>query len=274
MPVAPRSSTWSASPRCAISALRSSRRSEAERQAALFRLATLTGRTPQDLPAIAAERMTTPTLDQPIPVGDGAALLARRPDVRSMRPSSWPRQPLGSARRDRRPLSAYHAWWIGWREQRLAERSVRRRRAALAGRAADQLVAQPGCSPRPDRRQPGGQPRRACPVRRHRAARARGDRDRALHVSAGAETPAYGPQGVARRRAPKPPPAITACPPAREGQIDFLEVLDAERTFADADADLAASNGRIAAAQVDLFRSLGGGWKGAPKRPLAAVTVP
>ena len=53
----------------------------AERQAALFRLATLTGRTPQDLPAAAAARVTTPRLDQPIPIGDGAGLLARRPDV-------------------------------------------------------------------------------------------------------------------------------------------------------------------------------------------------
>jgi outer membrane protein TolC len=47
----------------------------------------------------------------------------------------------------------------------------------------------------------------------------------------------------------------------REGQIDFLDVLDAERTFADADADLALANARIADAQVDLFRALAGGWQ-------------
>lgn len=46
----------------------------------------------------------------------------------------------------------------------------------------------------------------------------------------------------------------------REGTIDFLTVLDAQRTFADADADLATADVRIADAQVDLFRSLGGGW--------------
>ena len=49
----------------------------------------------------------------------------------------------------------------------------------------------------------------------------------------------------------------------REGQIDLLAVLDAERTFADAEAELAASDARIAGAQVDLFRALGGGWQGA-----------
>jgi hypothetical protein len=49
---------------------------QADRQAALLRLATLTGRTPQ--PSGGAATMT-PELKQPIPVGDGAALLARRP---------------------------------------------------------------------------------------------------------------------------------------------------------------------------------------------------
>ncbi len=51
----------------------------------------------------------------------------------------------------------------------------------------------------------------------------------------------------------------------REGQIDFLDVLDAERTLADTDTDLAAADARIAGAQVDLFRALGGGWQAAPK---------
>ena len=56
---------------------------QAERDAALFRLATLTGRTPQDLPAEIRDQTVTPQLAQPIPVGDGRALLARRPDVRA-----------------------------------------------------------------------------------------------------------------------------------------------------------------------------------------------
>ena len=53
----------------------------------------------------------------------------------------------------------------------------------------------------------------------------------------------------------------------REGRVDFLTVLDAERTSASADADLAESDARVANAQVDLFRALGGGWQadGAPK---------
>jgi outer membrane protein TolC len=38
-------------------------------------------------------------------------------------------------------------------------------------------------------------------------------------------------------------------------------LLDAERTFADAEAALAAADAQIADAQVDLFKALGGGWQ-------------
>ena len=100
-----------------IATLRDQRRAEiplleAQRQGALFRLATLTGRTPRELPAEAAARTSTLRLEQPIPVGDGAALLARRPDVRAAE-----RRLRGGdcadRRGNRRPLSAHHAWRLG-----------------------------------------------------------------------------------------------------------------------------------------------------------------
>ncbi|MBM7406574.1 outer membrane protein TolC [Sphingomonas sp. JUb134] len=47
----------------------------------------------------------------------------------------------------------------------------------------------------------------------------------------------------------------------REGDIDSLALLDAERTFADAEAALANADAFIADTQVDLFRALGGGWQ-------------
>ncbi|MEC5409668.1 efflux transporter outer membrane subunit [Paraburkholderia sp. MPAMCS5] len=54
----------------------------ARRKIAQYRLAALLARAPSDLPAavLACERL--PHLRQPVPVGDGAALLKRRPDVR------------------------------------------------------------------------------------------------------------------------------------------------------------------------------------------------
>ena len=54
----------------------------AARNEALFRLATLTGVTPSEASQAAAACGRPPQLSQPIPIGDGATLLARRPDVR------------------------------------------------------------------------------------------------------------------------------------------------------------------------------------------------
>jgi NodT family efflux transporter outer membrane factor (OMF) lipoprotein len=55
---------------------------EASKQAAGYELAALLGRTPDQVPADAMQCQDAPELKQPIPLGDGAALLRRRPDVR------------------------------------------------------------------------------------------------------------------------------------------------------------------------------------------------
>lgn len=55
---------------------------EAQRQTALFRLSVMTGRPPADFPREVAACATAPKVTRPIPVGDGATLLARRPDIR------------------------------------------------------------------------------------------------------------------------------------------------------------------------------------------------
>ena len=56
---------------------------EARRRTALYRLSVLTGRPPAEFPRQVAACETPPSLSQPIPVGDGAGLLARRPDIRA-----------------------------------------------------------------------------------------------------------------------------------------------------------------------------------------------
>jgi NodT family efflux transporter outer membrane factor (OMF) lipoprotein len=55
---------------------------EGQRRAALFELAALLGRAPSRAPTSADGCMTAPHLGALVPVGDGAALLRRRPDVR------------------------------------------------------------------------------------------------------------------------------------------------------------------------------------------------
>jgi outer membrane protein TolC len=54
------------------------------------------------------------------------------------------------------------------------------------------------------------------------------------------------------------------------GSDSFLQLIDAERTRAQARAALASSNADVADAQVSLFKALGGGWENAP--PVVATT--
>jgi len=55
---------------------------EGEQRAQLYELAVLTGRPPAEISQAAAACNAPPTIRTPLPVGDGAALLKRRPDVR------------------------------------------------------------------------------------------------------------------------------------------------------------------------------------------------
>jgi outer membrane protein, multidrug efflux system len=55
---------------------------EGERQAALFELTALLGRTPANAPRDLEKCITPPRLASLIPVGDGPTLISRRPDVR------------------------------------------------------------------------------------------------------------------------------------------------------------------------------------------------
>jgi outer membrane protein TolC len=50
------------------------------------------------------------------------------------------------------------------------------------------------------------------------------------------------------------------------GRTDFLSALDAERTLAGAESAVAASDAKLATDQVGLFLALGGGWETASAR--------
>lgn len=56
---------------------------QAQRQTTAYRLSILTGRPPADFPRQITICTSAPALNQPIPVGDGASLLRRRPDIRA-----------------------------------------------------------------------------------------------------------------------------------------------------------------------------------------------
>lgn len=228
----------------------------ADRDGALFRLATLTGRAPQQLPAPIRDQEKTPDLSQPIPVGDGRALLARRPDVRAAEQRlAADTARIGVATADLYPRITLGGsigttaigggdilgggpfrWLLGplinWA---FPNQEANRARIAAARADADGSLASFDGTVL----QALEETETALSVYAHALERrdtlkaAREAADRAARIS------------LARQR---------------EGQIDFLTVLDAQRTLAAAEGDLAAANRAVAFAQVDLFRALGGGW--------------
>ncbi len=243
-----------------IAALRNQRQAEvpafaAQRQSALFRLATLTGRPPRDLPATVGARTTTLRLEQPIPVGDGAALLARRPDVRAAeRRLAAATARIGVATADLYPRitlggsagstgsdigDIFGANPIRWLLGGLLNWAINPApaRARIAGAEADSQAALATFD---------GTVLRAL----EETETALSTYARALDRRTALQAARNEAEVVAR---------ITRAR-QREGQIASLELLDAERTFADTEADLAAADAQIATAQVDLFRALGGGW--------------
>lgn len=233
---------------------------QADRDAALFRLATLTGRTPQALPTeIANAGTVTPALAQPIPVGDGAALLARRPDVKAAErrlsadaarvgvatADLYPRITLGgsigaTALGGANPFTGGPFRWllgplINWSFPN--QEPVRARIAAAKADSAASLAQFDGT-----------------------VLRALEETERALasysHALEREQTLTAARDAAARA-------AAISVARQREGRIDFLTLLDAQRTLASADADLAAAKRAVAFAQVDVFRALGGGWEAA-----------
>ncbi|WP_293882875.1 TolC family protein [Sphingomonas sp.] len=236
---------------------------EAERQASLFRLATLTGRTPQELPLLASARTTTPRMGQPIPVGDGAMLLMRRPDVRAAErrlaaatarigvatADLYPRISLGGSVGSNASslgdlfgggaLRFLIGPLISWSFPNVS--AARARIAASEADAREALARFDGVVLTALEETETALSNYTHEIERHAALQAAQD---------GAATASR----ITHAR-------------QREGQIDFLNVLDADRTSADAEADLAASDARIAQAQVELFRALGGGWE---KHPTAS----
>lgn len=229
---------------------------EAIRDSARFRLATLTGRTPAELPEIPLTG-ETPSLDRPIPVGDGRALLARRPDIREAeRRLAAATARIGVATADLYPRitlggsigatasslgNLFTGGAVGWLLGPLLNWSFPNQepiRARIDGAEADAQAA---------------------------LARFDGAVLRALEETETALS-AYAHE-IERRRAlhsardEAEVAARISRAQLREGRADFLVVLDAERTLADAEFELAVSDARIVERQVDLFRALGGGWQ-------------
>lgn len=243
-----------------IAALRNQRQAEvpaiaAERDGALFRLATLTGRAPSELPATAGARTSSLKLDHPIPVGDGAQLLARRPDVRAAErrlaaatarigvatAELYPQVTLGGSVGSSagsignlfsNPVGFLLGPLISWS---FSDHPRARARVAGAEAGSQEALAQFDGT----------------------VLRSLEETETALSAYANALRRREALQ-AARNEAEVAAKIVRA--QQREGQVDSLALLDAERTFAESEAQLADINAGVASAQINLFRALGGGW--------------
>lgn len=228
---------------------------EAERQAAIFRLATLTGRAPADLPAIATERSVGLEVTQPIPVGDGQALLARRPDVRAAeRRLGADTARIGVATADLYPKISLGAS-IGSTGPNIGDIFTGGPLRWLVGPLINWTFNQEGARARIAASKADAQASLA--TFDGTVLRALEETETALSTYGRALDRRTALQ-AARNEAARA--ALITRAQQREGAVDSLAWLDAERTAAETEAALAAQDAAIARAQIDVFRTLAGGW--------------
>jgi NodT family efflux transporter outer membrane factor (OMF) lipoprotein len=229
---------------------------QAQRRTALFQLATLTGDTPAQFPPELADCATVPALKQPIPVGDGAALLRRRADIRQAERSLA----AANARIGVATADLYPKITLGLSAASAGPASLFGKGSTFswsAGPLISWTVPNTGAV----------QSRIAQAEANTRAAYARFDATvlNALRETESAlEVYARELDRDASLRAARDQSAEAARQANmlyRYGKTDYLTVLDAERTLASNESALAASQAQLASDQITLFLALGGGWQ-------------
>ncbi|MBB5499353.1 efflux transporter outer membrane subunit [Paraburkholderia sp. MM5384-R2] len=228
---------------------------EARQRNALFRLATLTGKPPSEFEAGLTQCVAAPPMDRPIPVGDGTALLKRRPDVRAAE-----RQLAGSTAE------------IGVATAELYPRVVLGASIGSTGLVSDFLTHPtnlwsigPGISW--ELNQSGPRARIAAARAGEKAQLARFD-GVVLGALRDVETALNNyTHDLARQKSLEAARngAANAVADAHllqvQGRSGALATLDAERVLVSADAALSSVRTQIAHDQVALFLALGGGWE-------------
>ncbi|WP_031425171.1 efflux transporter outer membrane subunit [Xanthomonas euvesicatoria] len=226
----------------------------ARRQAAGYQLAALLGKTPGELPPGVDSCAHAPAVQQPIPIGDGRALLARRPDVRQAErrlaaatarigvatAALYPDIRLGGSIGATGLLAdfgepATHAWSLGPLISWTLPSSGARARVRATEAGADAALAQFDNTVL--------QALREVQTSLSRYAQ---DLDR-LHLLEQAQQQAELASAQNRRL-------------YQGGRTPYLSSLDAERTLASAEMTLANAQAQVSQDQIQLFLALGGGW--------------
>jgi len=229
---------------------------EGQRRAALFQLAALLGRTPARAPTEAMECVIPPHLDSLIPVGDGAALLKRRPDIRqSERRLAGATARIGIATADLYPRISLTGFYGGVTTS-FNDLATNPARASGIGPSISWAF-----------------PNQALP--RARIAQARANATAALASFDGSVLTAlketeqalanYGSE-LERRQAlgNAQEKAQQAFDMAHDqfinGALSNLDLLTTEQILVAADAAVAASDAALIQNQIAVFKALGGGW--------------
>jgi NodT family efflux transporter outer membrane factor (OMF) lipoprotein len=233
---------------------------EATQRNASFRLATLTGRAPGEFDRTLEQCATPPRILKPLPVGDGASLLKRRPDIREAeRQLAAATVEIGVAAAELYPdiqigisggsvgaasdffTGPTNFWNLGGLLKWQANQSAARAKIEAANAGAKMALAQfDGL-----------------------VLKALRETESALNVYA------HDLQREQRAKAARDDAAEAADESHRlqgGGRATALAVLDAERTLAAAEQSLAQVESAVSEDQVGVFLALGGGWQTSPIR--------
>ncbi|EJM01637.1 efflux transporter, outer membrane factor lipoprotein, NodT family [Pseudomonas sp. GM102] len=230
-------------------------RYEAARQAGLFRLSMLLAKPVEQLPAGTSDCAELPKITQLLPVGDGATLLKRRPDIRQAeRRLAAATAGIGIATGELYPDISIGAsigtvgilenlgkpstnrWGFGpllsWTVPSNGSRArIREAEAATQGALAhfDGVVLNA------IRETQTGLAQYAAQLQRRDAL---ADAEQSAQLAADQTHRFF-----------------------QAGRASFLADLQATRTYTDVRAQLASANTQVAMSQIDLFLALGGGWE-------------
>jgi NodT family efflux transporter outer membrane factor (OMF) lipoprotein len=231
---------------------------EGQRRAAVFQLAALLGRTPAKAPTEVEACVAAPRLSSLIPVGDGAALLKRRPDVRQAdRRVAAATARVGVATADLYPQISLTGLY-GGAASRLPDLTTQRGLAWGLGPSISWSF-----------------PNQAAPRARVRQAKAGADAalagfdsvvlqalketEQAL-ATYGAELDHRQALAEAQDRARRA--FELASGQFQAGSLSQLDLLGSEQSLISAESAVAASDAALVQDQILVFKALGGGWRG------------
>lgn len=239
---------------------------QAQRQAAAYSLAALLGQTPGQLPAGVIDCTHAPQLAQPLPVGDGRALLQRRPDIRQ----AERRLAAATARIGVATAELYPDIRLGaslGAAGLLQDLGTALTRQWSLGPLISWTLPSSSTHARIDASQAGADA--ALAEFDHTVLQALRETQTALDRYANDLRRLQSLQ-VAQQQA-----ALAAEQNRRlyqGGRAPYLSSLDADRSLASSDATLAAAQAQVSRDQIHLFLVLGGGWEtAAAANPHAAA---